>query len=795
MADRPAAASRAWRPAAPVGRAGAAARRRLLAAAVGAAALAVAGATLAWLFFLQRFDRPHFLPLCLSEYGRELPVRAWVPQDGQALQGFAWQKQNTFASQKRDLFLGDLGAFLRRAGRAPVVVYLNACALPSPKGELCLVPAGAWPGRPEDWVSLDKVFRLLRESPSRHKLLLIDVMQPAVQPSGGLLADDAAWRLQALLDKVLPEDPNLSVFTACAPGQVSLPAEELGHSVFAHFLVRGLRGEAEGRGSRGRKDGRIWLHELAAYVTEEVDRWALRHRGVRQTPRLQGAETDFELAQAEAAGAPAEEEPAELKYPDWLADVWKVRDAWWNDEAFRRAPQAYRELEQEVLRADRQWRAGIPEDLIRTDLQARLLQLQGQVDQHPRPVPPPPTSAVQALARDPKAAEAAAALLADLRRLSRQYAQLPAKPDPKDTKALEGDADKLVKEFKGPPAALAGALFEAAAAEVVPQAVLQFLHDRARKVEPPLPYSEMRTLGQLATLPAANPDDWPGPAVQTALQVVRAAAEAADGEAAAERWVKETRRRAEGLRGAGEALLFGRDPARRKDAQGPLQEALQTYLGVKSDLRTAEDALRSWDQARARLPGLALLPSEDGAWQNAYQAALALQEVLDVPVAPAGAAHEEQMRRLLDRTADLRHLPNSPNNLLGPLSEEQFRRRIERRGRADLADALQIAALLDTPWPAAAQRAEMWKVGREFAAPLDAQRRPTSLGPWDEQAAVAAERGRALHRARRSAEVLRLLGVGELEGLNKAQEQAAAKPDDDGRRWRLGEELRRAWGR
>jgi hypothetical protein len=765
---------------------------------VGGVLLAVAGATAAWLCLPARFRPPDFLPVCLSEYGDALPVRAWVRQDGEALLALPWKEHNAFASQTNDLFLSDLRAFLERAGRAPVVVYLNAVALPSAKGELCLLPVGASPDRPGEWVLLRQVFSILREkSSSSHKLLLLDVMQPLADASRGLLAEDAAARLHELLDVVLPADSRLSVLTACAAGQVSLPAEELGHSVFVHFLVLGLQGEAEGYGDHARKNGRVSVQELADYVKDQVDQWAMRHRGLRQTTRLRGAMTDFALATVGAHRQPPAAPPPDTEYPPWLLDAWKLHDGWWQDETFRLAPDVFLGLERALLRADRQWRDGIRQNLIQDDLDAQVRRLRRLLEEHPRPPQARPTSAAGALARDAKAAQAVTPKAIDeARQLAGRHvkAQQAAKTDPKD-ETLDADVTKFVKGFDGQPAALARVLFEAAAEEPLPQAALNFFRLQARKADLPS-YAEVDYLARLADLPVKSADDWPGADAQVLLQVVRQAEQAAASDPRAQLWVREGRQKADKLRSDAEQLFFSPNPDRRREAHGPLQDALKAFRDVNSDLKTVSEALRCRDEARVLLPGLASLPAADPAWHNAWEQTRQLQDLLAPTEAPLGPAREEQVRQMLELTQKLRYNPDSLNSLLAPLEPGPFSPLIGRSSTGKLADAMVMTALLDTPRLTAEQRTQLWAARRALADRLETQRRAVPLTPWDAKdakAAVQAQRQQALQRARRSLEVLRLQGVRELDEVDKALEQAVANPADEGRMQRLGKELRRAW--
>ena len=51
---------------------------------------------------------------------------------------------------------------------------------------------------------------------------------------------------------------------SCSEGQKSFESEKLGHGVFFHYVIEGLKGEA------ANKKGEVTLQRLAAYVADEV---------------------------------------------------------------------------------------------------------------------------------------------------------------------------------------------------------------------------------------------------------------------------------------------------------------------------------------------------------------------------------------------------------------------------------------------------------------------------------------------------------------------------------------------
>jgi hypothetical protein len=767
---------------------------------LSAAVLAVAGVLAAWLCFPRGFAPPDFLPVCLSEYGDELPVRAWVRQDGEALRSLGWREQSTFASQERDLVLGVLRDLAKREAGRPLVIYLNAIALPGPDGKLCLLPVDGRLDDPKGWIPLAQVFDYLRACRASHKLLLLDLMRPCTDPTKGLLINDAAQRLEAVLQSVLPQDPHLSVLCASAPGQVSLTSEALGRSVFVHYVCRGLAGEADGHNANGARDGRVSLSELATFVGDRVDQWAMHYRGVRQTPRLNGSKEDFALAgaHAEAATDPAAEPALGASYPEWLAAAWKERQAWWDAKVFRTEPTLFRRLESALLHAEHQWRGGVNAESAHKDLDARRKSIAEEYAARKQPPPPAPNSLAKLLAREGKTDDSPdRALVRDVQRLAARFAALAQaeKKDKEEEKRVEEDQKKLLKQLEK-PAELAKVVFEAASEGPTTAASLRFLDDLLQKGNAP-PFAEVRFIGRLAALAQTNLEEWPASSVQAALLTVREAERSRATDSSAHTWVKLQCERAEGLRRAGEEMLFGKDTAARAGAREPLEQAMKAYQAINRDLRTVKEAQNTNDEANVLLPGFAGYVEEDDAgedaWRNAVATACRLRDLLSGPVSADERGREEQVRQMADWTDALRNDPKSLNKLRAALDKENFERLIGRSSLADLADAKVMTAWLETPWPSPTLRAALWSARMELIAALGSKRSDSGhLPAEDEGRGVAAERQRALRRARVAVELLRLQKAPGLEKLEAALQRAASDPANADMH-AFAEELRQAW--
>ncbi len=730
--------------------------RRGPALALLACVLALAGAVAAWLLYPRAFAAPYFLGLWVDQYGDpRLPGNSWAAQDRAALRAVWPQAREGFPSQTRALFVEELRDLSRRPARDTVVVFLSATALPRPAdGRVALLLADSRLDDPGTWLPVAEVLSRLRECPARRKLLVLDVMRPFADARAGVLADEVAARLGPDLDEVLAADPHLSVLTACSPGQVSLAPEELGHTLFAHVLVRGLRGGADPTGN-----GRVALRELAGYVTREVDRWAWANVRQRQTPRLLGQTTDFDLAVVDRTAAEDEPAPSPVgaEYLGWLRGAWEKRDAWWKDGSYESVVEEFGDLEESLLRAERRWRGGADPVRLREELSRRLASLERELRQG-LPVGPP-RSLASALARLPEPPPASPEVRRQLARLAARVkaappaaqGSAPAKPDPELTDFL--------KPYEGKPLVLAGTLFTAAATEEEPgRDYLVFLAGLL-PADAADTFPESRWLRRLAA-PPGPPAPGPARAAGCALRAVDRAERTAAGSPRARRWVAGRVRAAAGRLAEGEELLFSTDVAQRAAAEGKLREAAVGFERAHHDLETVRRAQRARDEARVLLPGcaayLAAAERDEAALATLERSVAVVRRLRDLlAVPPADGVTDDAVLRELNDLAGALTDPHYLPRLCRAAEPDAFARLIGRSRTGGPADATAMRAVLELRALDAGRRAALWKAWRglsarlheEFAETADAPALP-AWGDAEQERAARVERERGLWRAR-----------------------------------------------
>jgi hypothetical protein len=686
--------------------------------------------------------------------------------------------------------LADLGPRPEKA----LVVHLCAHAR-TREGKVFLLPANADPDEPGTWLPLAEVVRLLGQCPAAHKLLILDVMRPAADARLGVLVDEVAERVQASLEP--PDAPGLLILCACSAGQTSLVSEELRQSVFGYYLAQGLGGRADGHGPDGRRDGRVTAHELAAFVGRRVDRWAARNRGTRQTPVLFGRGEDFPLVVLpEGKSGPAPEPaPVEESYPPWLTKGWEVRDGWWADGSFRVAPRAFRQLEAALLRAEQHWRGGRDAGRVESELADDLKGCKGRLEQARALAQPGPQPRPRSLAqgRDP-AGKPDAAAGAALRYLLAQLDQgLLAKPD--DVKKARQEFRKKFAD-KPPFPELAWTALATLADDPLPsRPKVQFVHELLHSFGQP-PFAETLLLQRLAE---KAPRRWPPDAVQRLLRVVREEGKALARSPRALAWFGPQFRDAAANRRKGELLLFTGRPSSWGEVNTLLGEGERLYQEINRHLDAVEDAQRLDDEALALLPGyepsLAGRREPEGRAENDWAEAVRAVVKLDGLLArPAGKSPPSLDELNTPVTALRGHL----DDLGRPFRAGQMKQMIGRTRQGGPRDYLEAEALLGGPRLGAADRAALWRAGRELADRLhqgtlaaEQAEDPGQPEPEDRPARPAGREQEA-RRARLSLGLLKLAGLAGVGEMERELEQLGAQPPDSA--WEsLGAKLRAAW--
>lgn len=707
--------------------------------------LTLLGIFVGLLSWLKSAPSPFFVPLFITEYeSRLVPINSQANPDREALRAGAYfprTDENAFASQERHLFIQELASLKSRSRQRSLVVYICAFASSNDSGDVMLYPADYRPDNPTSSVSLRQMLRYVYESPAPRKLLVLDIMRPVAHGRLGVLEDDVAGRAKEVIDqelKNLPDPARLGlVFCSCSPGQVSLNSEDLGRSVFGYYFEQGLRGWSEGYGPDHERDGRIGLPELAEFVKQRVDRWAIRNRNTRQTPLLLGvASADgFQLLALQHGEAqPRSDAPEIAPYPPWLLDGWKLRDRWLADPHYQIDPRIMRQLEATLLRVEQEWRGGIDITRVQNDLKDRLEQLKSQAELARGLMPQPqPRSLALAFALGQKPDRTVSKDLQDLLTTVEQQAR-EMKPEEAE-KAKPKLAQAFLEKIKNKTHFdLAWAAFELIADEANPSRdVIRFLDQLLLRQQPQPRYVETWFLHRLAGLTDQfSNDTWPGQIIHRALDVVRKGEQAVvDPRSLA--WVQGELQEAAQVRYDAEVLLFARGYVPLDAADQLLRKANDAYDVLLSHEQIIQRAYTIRDQATAFLPAstgvLERFPSHEKQWHSAIEATVELGEVL-MPAAGGaaappgnggGASNAEAAAALRQRCELIRQKSDAVRSRLDdlrwPFAADRLASLIAQSRQPESTAAIwwNIDAILTAPYLRAEDRVALWQAGRELS--------------------------------------------------------------------------------
>ena len=134
--------------------------------------------------------------------------------------------------------------------------------------------------RPEERLDLVHVIKSMGKlPPEKQKILVLEAAQVQSNWRLGMLHNDFARRLEGL-EPEIRKVQNLWVLSAAGVDQRCWTSEGLGHTVFGHYLLEALRGQAAGR------DGRLTLDQLRRYLSTNVRNWVWNAREAIQEPVL-----------------------------------------------------------------------------------------------------------------------------------------------------------------------------------------------------------------------------------------------------------------------------------------------------------------------------------------------------------------------------------------------------------------------------------------------------------------------------------------------------------------------------
>lgn len=215
-----------------------------------------------------------------------------------------------------------LDEMLKTVGRNDLVMFVFSGHGVDLNGTSYLCSIEAQMTAPEKtMVSLEQIYRRLDSCRAARKLLLIDACRNDPRPGGEKTAKTSTATLTRFTRSLERPPQGILVLSSCKPGQVSVEDDKIGHGVFMHFIVEGLRGEADRNGGNGNNS--VSLFELFRYAGVRTRTYVARTRDQIQTPVLRGKITgDYELADVSTRALEVEAVWSDIrKKPDMYAET------------------------------------------------------------------------------------------------------------------------------------------------------------------------------------------------------------------------------------------------------------------------------------------------------------------------------------------------------------------------------------------------------------------------------------------------------------------------------------------
>jgi Mg-chelatase subunit ChlD len=510
------------------------------------------------------------------------------------------------------------GIFTRSTDK--VLMFVTAHGGADTQGAF-LIPQNADPRDRGTLIRMSGVIEELAALPRKtKKLLILDVTEVPTNWHLGQFHNDFARGLKQLQSQIDQID-NLVVICSSAEDQRSWTSELWGTTVFAHYLLEGLQGNAQNL------KGRVTARGLFDYTQEKVSQWVRANRNATQTPMILSsskANPEDIVVVVARKGSPSPPVTEPLEVPASLVSRWE--QCW--ELGQRRpspatfAPHLWRQYLETMLRYEYLVRAG---DRAGADkIGERLTVLKGEIDRaevSPRPVNSLDQSLALALAfreslpeKDRRAVSERFNALWDRDAAAGEFAL--AVPQLRGEK-VDAQRDRLIRmEFSR---LLLQQVIDDPTRNLARAVAVQKAIDSPDRVRQPRPAEAhflvmlQKDLSGRAALQQAAP---PADLIRTALQVRLRAEEAAvgidsgsegDGDLpvlseAVFPWTRELVTRADQKRRAGEDRLFASDEKSWEQAGKNLEEARGLYQQAQQAALQVRRALAVRAQTLAELP-------------------------------------------------------------------------------------------------------------------------------------------------------------------------------------------------
>ncbi len=174
----------------------------------------------------------------------------------------------------------DLEILSTKAGDSDEILFYFSGHGFEADGKAFVAPLDARISRPdESAIPIELINRMLRTSKARTKLVVFDACYSGLE-RGKAGSGAMTKSFESALTEMASKGSGMIVLTSCSQGGYSYEEPDFGHGVFTHFLIEGLRGNADSD-----KDYDITVTEIYQYVKQKVDEYSIAS-GKKQTPNL-----------------------------------------------------------------------------------------------------------------------------------------------------------------------------------------------------------------------------------------------------------------------------------------------------------------------------------------------------------------------------------------------------------------------------------------------------------------------------------------------------------------------------
>ena len=131
-------------------------------------------------------------------------------------------------------------------------------------------------------ISIREVYKELEKCHASVRLLLVDACRN--NPQTDRARSSAEVEIESVTRPAVQEPPGgVAALFSCQGGEKAFEHEELRHGVFFHFIIEGLRGQADAD-----HDRKVDLDELMLYAKKQVPEYVRTKLGAVQTPESRG---------------------------------------------------------------------------------------------------------------------------------------------------------------------------------------------------------------------------------------------------------------------------------------------------------------------------------------------------------------------------------------------------------------------------------------------------------------------------------------------------------------------------